>query len=100
MQWNHVGNTKAIVRTTPFANRQPVCFAHEGFAVAGAARERSVYIWDAERGDQLLSLDHGGESPKYFGNTTQRYDRGFQGTRTSGALNAVLCEVTYANLAV
>lgn len=39
-----------------------VCFAHEGFAVAGAAGgESKVHVWDVERGDQLLSLDHGGE---------------------------------------
>ncbi len=39
---------------------QPVCFAHGGFAVAGASNETQVHVWDAERGDQLLSLDHGG----------------------------------------
>jgi hypothetical protein len=45
------------------AKNQPVCFAHEGFAVAGAAGEACVYVWDTERGDQLLSLDHGGKLP-------------------------------------
>lgn len=40
---------------------KPVCFAHEGFAVAGAAGGNKAHVWDAERGDELLSLDHGGE---------------------------------------
>ena len=65
-----VGNImKAAVRTTQYklAKNQPVCFAHEGFAVAGAANERVVYVWDAEHGDQLLSLDHGGEFPNILG---------------------------------
>ena len=39
-----------------------MCFAHEGFTVAGAATgESKVHMWDAGRGDQLLSLDHGSE---------------------------------------
>jgi len=38
---------------------QPVCFAHEGFAVAGASNESQVHVWDAKYGNQLLSLDHG-----------------------------------------
>ena len=37
---------------------QPVCFAHGGFAVAGASNESQVHLWDAERGNRLLSLDH------------------------------------------
>ena len=38
-----------------------VCFAHEGFAVAGLATgESKVHVWNAGRGDRLLSLDHGG----------------------------------------
>ena len=41
-------------------NKQSVCFVHEGFAVAGTASENKVFVWDAERGDKLLSLDHGG----------------------------------------
>jgi hypothetical protein len=43
------------------AETPSVCFAHEGFAVAGAAGESKVHVWDMERGDRLLSLDHGGE---------------------------------------
>jgi hypothetical protein len=39
----------------------PVCFAHEGFAVAGAASDTKVLVWDTECGDQLLSLNHGSE---------------------------------------
>ena len=42
-------------------DNQFVCFAHEGFAVAGSANENKVYIWDAECGDELLTLDHGGK---------------------------------------
>jgi WD40 repeat protein len=42
------------------ARRSSVCFAHEGFAVAGAAGESRVHVWDAECGDWLLFLDHGG----------------------------------------
>ena len=45
------------------AKNQPVCFAHQGFAVAGAAGEARVCVWDAERRDELLSLDHGGKLP-------------------------------------
>jgi hypothetical protein len=38
----------------------PICFAHGGYAVVGASNGRQVHVWDKERGDQLLSLDHGG----------------------------------------
>jgi hypothetical protein len=38
--------------------KQSVCFAREGFAVAGSANEDKVYVWDAECGDRLLTLDH------------------------------------------
>jgi hypothetical protein len=31
--------------------------------VTGAADEKYVYVWDAEHGDELLSLDHGGQFP-------------------------------------
>ncbi|KAH9008485.1 hypothetical protein EDB83DRAFT_2531766 [Lactarius deliciosus] len=41
------------------SKNQPVCFAHEGFAVVGAVSNTEVYVWDTERGDQLLSLNHG-----------------------------------------
>lgn len=43
----------------PFQQR--VCFAHEGFAVAGASGDNKVRVWDCERGDQLLCLEHGGK---------------------------------------
>ncbi|KAH9051234.1 hypothetical protein EDB87DRAFT_1695587 [Lactarius vividus] len=38
---------------------QRVSFAHEGFAVTGAGGDNKAYVWDAERGDQLLCLEHG-----------------------------------------
>jgi hypothetical protein len=89
MQWkpsnNHtLASQKAAIRTTPFevqrklelTKRQPVCFAHEGFAVAGAVSEKSVYVWDTERGDQLLSLDHGGKFPKYKETNTESITEG------------------------
>jgi hypothetical protein len=38
-----------------------VSFTHEGFAVAGGAGGNKVHVWDKERGDELLSLDHGSE---------------------------------------
>lgn len=44
---------------------KPVCFAHDGFAVAGAAGGNKAHVWDAERGDELLSLDHGGECHEF-----------------------------------
>lgn len=55
------------MRVTPLGaqhmrtENQFVCFAHEGFAVAGSANENKVYVWDAECGDELLTLDHGGK---------------------------------------
>jgi hypothetical protein len=55
LQW------KALSATQPKLANQPVFFAHEGFAVAGAANDMKVYVWDTKCGDQLLSLDHGGE---------------------------------------
>ena len=67
------------------AKTASVCFAHDGFAVAGAAGEKSVYVWDVERGEQLLSLDHGGEFPNYKENNSDIYHRGFKGTHSSGA---------------
>jgi len=51
----------------------PVCFAHEGFAVAGAANDNKVYVWDSERGDQLLSLNHGGKYPRFQDNTKKSH---------------------------
>lgn len=44
---------------------KPICFAHEGFAVAGTVGGNKAHIWDAERGDELLSLDHGGECHEF-----------------------------------
>ena len=39
---------------------QYVCFAHEGFAVAGAANENKVYVWDAVKVQGLEKCDvHG-----------------------------------------
>ncbi|KAH8981442.1 WD40-repeat-containing domain protein [Lactarius hatsudake] len=38
---------------------QHVSFAHEGFAVTGVGGDNKVFVWDAERGDQLLCLEHG-----------------------------------------
>ncbi|KAH8976923.1 WD40-repeat-containing domain protein [Lactarius hatsudake] len=38
---------------------QRVSFAHEGFAVTGVGSDNKVFVWDAERGDQLLCLEHG-----------------------------------------
>ena len=49
------------MRPKTLAETPSVCFDHEGFAVAGAAGESKVHVWDMERGDRLLSLDHGGE---------------------------------------
>jgi hypothetical protein len=50
------------MRPKKLAETPLVCFAHEGFAVVGAAAaESKVHVWDSERGDRLLSLDHGGE---------------------------------------
>lgn len=40
--------------------KPPICFAHGGLALAGASNDSKVHVWDAERGDRLFSLDHGG----------------------------------------
>lgn len=57
---------------------QSVCFAHEGFAVAGSVNESKVYVWDAECGDELLTLDHGGKFVKLGkGDSTNKWHRGF-----------------------
>jgi hypothetical protein len=40
--------------------KQPVTFAHGGFAIVGASNESRVHVWDVKRGDRLISLDHGG----------------------------------------
>jgi hypothetical protein len=49
----------------------PVCFAHEGFAVAGTENDEKVYVWDSERGDLLLTVNHGGKYP-IFQNSTKK----------------------------
>ena len=57
MQWQG-----PVTQPKKLAENSSVCFAHEGLAVAGAAAgESKVHMWDAERGDRFLSLDHGGE---------------------------------------
>jgi hypothetical protein len=56
MQWQGPDILRKKLAKTP-----SVCFAHEGFAMAGAGGESKVHVWDAEHGDRLLSLDHGGE---------------------------------------
>jgi hypothetical protein len=75
----HVSNLKtgtARAMPSPFeaqrrpTNNLPVCFAHEGFAVAGAINDNKVRVWDAEHGDQLLSLDHGGKCLRFWENNT------------------------------
>jgi hypothetical protein len=68
---------------------KPVCFAHEGFAVAGAAGGNKAHLWDAERGDELLSLDHGGECRKFEEDRTKSYHRRFESTQSDGALYVV-----------
>ena len=55
LQW------QATTMQPKLVKNQPLCFAHGGFAVAGAAGDTKVYVWDNERGDQLLSLNHGSE---------------------------------------
>ncbi len=71
---HRVGNSKTLasgMRVTPLdtqhmhTEKQSVCFAHEGFAVAGSANGNKVYVWDAECGDELLTLDHGGKFVKF-----------------------------------
>ncbi|KAF8261411.1 hypothetical protein EI94DRAFT_1705554 [Lactarius quietus] len=53
LQW------KAPMGHPKVAKNRPVCFTHEGFAVAGAMSDTKVLVWDTECGDQLLSLSHG-----------------------------------------
>lgn len=69
---HRVGNSKTSgMRVTPLdtqhmrTQNQSICFAHEGFAVAGSANGNKVYVWDAECGDELLTLDHGGKLVKF-----------------------------------
>jgi hypothetical protein len=79
-----------------------VCFAHGGFAVAGAVGEACVHVWDAERGDELLSLNHGGKlSIKYKrcnNHNTKKFHRGFESTCSCGALNrSMLVKANFAD---
>ena len=69
---HHMGNLKtSSMGVTPLdtqhihIEKQSVCFAHEGFAVAGSINRNKVYVWDAECGDELLTLDHGGKFVKF-----------------------------------
>ena len=55
LQW------KALTVQPKFAKNHPVCFAHEGFAVAGATSDTKVLVCKTECGDQLLLLNHSGE---------------------------------------
>jgi|SRR6266850_2233262 len=81
----HVGNSKiSTMPVTPLdmqhmcTEKQSVCFAHKGFAVAGSANKNKVYIWDAECGDQLLTLNHGGKFVKSEkDDSTNKWHRGF-----------------------
>lgn len=58
---HRIGKLKINLARDKSVKDKPVCFAHEGFAVAGAAGGNKAHVWDSERGDELLSLDHGGE---------------------------------------
>lgn len=63
---HHIGKQKMRASQDKPVKDKPLCFAHGGFAVAGAAGGNKAHIWDADRGDELLSLDHGGESCHEF----------------------------------
>lgn len=73
----------------------PVRFAHEGFAVAGAGNNDKVYVWDSERGDQLLTLNHGGKYPRLQNNTQSLTSphRRFESMHSGGALCMALQKV-------
>ena len=75
---------------------QPVCFAHGGFAVAGASNESQVHLWDAERGDRLLSLDHGGSCHELGSEEdhTKKHRRGFESTHGGGELSVIQRDAT------
>ena len=66
-----LGTIRSMVQAASFeaqhkpTKNRPICFAHEGFAVAGAANDHKVHVWDAEHGDELQSLDHGGKHPRF-----------------------------------
>ncbi len=45
---------------SPDLSSPPVTFAHEGFAIISGGRGK-VSIWDVEHGDELQTLNHGGE---------------------------------------
>lgn len=56
---SHVGKLKMGETQDKLVKDGSVCFAHEGFAVAGAAGGNKAHVWDAIHGDELVSLDHG-----------------------------------------
>jgi hypothetical protein len=72
-----------------FVKDKPVSFAHEGFAVVGTAGGNKVHVWDAERGDELLSLDHGGVCHIFEEDRTKKHYRRFESTQSGGALYVV-----------
>ena len=75
---HHVGRLKTgptLAQDKPIKDK-PVCFAHEGFAVAGAAGRNKVHVWDVGRGDELLSLDHGGECHGFEEDRTKNITEG------------------------
>ena len=60
----HDIETHRLVQALPFEAQSdlaspPIAFAHDGFAIVGGVRGKA-YIWDAECGDELASLNHGG----------------------------------------
>lgn len=44
----------------PDLSSPPVTFAHDGFAIVSGGTGKAS-IWDVEHGDELQTLDHGGE---------------------------------------
>jgi hypothetical protein len=81
-----IGKLKIVGTQIKPIKDKPVCFAHDGFAVAGAANGNKVHVWDAERGDEMLSLDHGGECHEFEGDFTKIYCRRFESTPSRSAL--------------
>lgn len=50
-----------IFEAKPDLISPPIAFAHDGFAVIGGGVQGRACIWDAECGDELQALDHGGK---------------------------------------
>lgn len=86
---HHAGKLKMGETQDKPVKDKPVCFAHEGFAVVGAASGNKAHVWDAERGDELLSLDHGGQCHEFVEDRTNSYYRRFESTQPDGALYVV-----------